>query len=82
MESKIQNRKPVLSNAEGSKIKNSSQAAPRIDLKDKVTGQAQYVEDLPPGTVRRRFAGSAEHGVWGDVAEPVLARENSQHRLR
>src|SRR6266498_1390041 len=47
MESKIQNRKPVLSNAEGSKIKNSSQAAPRIDLKDKVTGQAQYVEDLP-----------------------------------
>src|SRR5437867_3924252 len=47
MESKIQNRKPVLSTAEGSKIKNSSQAAPRIDLKDKVTGQAQYVEDLP-----------------------------------
>src|SRR6185436_4614804 len=24
-----------------------SQLAPRIDLKDKVTGQAQYVEDLP-----------------------------------
>src|SRR4030095_7273038 len=47
MESKMQNRKPVLSNAEGSKIKNSSRAAPRIDLKDKVTGQAQYVEDLP-----------------------------------
>jgi CO/xanthine dehydrogenase Mo-binding subunit len=44
MESKVQNRKPVLSNAEGSKILD---LAPRIDLKDKVTGQAQYVEDLP-----------------------------------
>ncbi len=44
MESKIQNRKPVLSAADGSKI---PEAAPRIDLKDKVTGQAQYVEDLP-----------------------------------
>jgi CO/xanthine dehydrogenase Mo-binding subunit len=44
MESKIQNRKPVLSNAEGSKIPD---VAPRIDLKDKVTGQALYVEDLP-----------------------------------
>ena len=28
-------------------MENSSQAAPRIDLKDKVTGQAQYIEDLP-----------------------------------
>ncbi len=44
MESKIQNRKPVLSAADGSKIPD---AAPRIDLKDKVTGRAQYVEDLP-----------------------------------
>jgi CO/xanthine dehydrogenase Mo-binding subunit len=44
MESKIQNRKPVLTNAEGSK---GSGFAPRIDLRDKVTGQAQYVEDLP-----------------------------------
>ena len=32
---------------EASKIADMSQAAPRIDLKDKVTGQAQYVEDLP-----------------------------------
>jgi CO/xanthine dehydrogenase Mo-binding subunit len=39
MESRIENRK--------SKIQNSWHAAPRIDLKDKVTGQAQYVEDLP-----------------------------------
>ena len=44
MESKLQNRKPVLSAADGSKIPD---AAPRIDLKDKVTGRAQYVEDLP-----------------------------------
>ena len=44
MQSKIENPKPVLSKVEGSKI---SGAAPRIDLKDKVTGQAQYVEDLP-----------------------------------
>src|SRR6266508_3719312 len=44
MESKIENQQPVLSNAEGSKI---SDALPRIDLKDKVTGQAQYIEDLP-----------------------------------
>src|SRR4026207_1909659 len=44
MESKIQNRKPVLSAADGSKIPD---AAPRIDLQDKVTGRAQYVEDLP-----------------------------------
>jgi CO/xanthine dehydrogenase Mo-binding subunit len=36
MESQIQNRK--------SKIQD---LAPRIDLRDKVTGQAQYVEDLP-----------------------------------
>src|SRR6266404_206959 len=39
MESRIENRK--------SKIQNSWHAAPRIDLKDKVTGQAQYIEDLP-----------------------------------
>ena len=44
MQSKIENPKPVLSKVEGSKI---SDAAPRIDLKDKVTGRAQYVEDLP-----------------------------------
>ncbi len=44
MQSKIENPKPVLSNAEGSKI---SGTAPRIDLKDKVTGRALYVEDLP-----------------------------------
>src|SRR6266508_355188 len=44
MESKIENQKPVLSNAEGSKI---TDALPRIDLKDKVTGRAEYVEDLP-----------------------------------
>jgi CO/xanthine dehydrogenase Mo-binding subunit len=44
MQSKIENPKPVLSKVEGSKI---SGAAPRIDLKDKVTGRAQYVEDLP-----------------------------------
>ena len=36
MESKIQNLKPEIQGA-----------APRIDLKDKVTGRAQYVEDLP-----------------------------------
>jgi len=42
MESKIQNQKPVLSKVEGSKIP----PAPRIDLKDKVTGQAQFIEDL------------------------------------
>jgi CO/xanthine dehydrogenase Mo-binding subunit len=39
MEPRIENRK--------SKIQSSSHAAPRIDLRDKVTGQAQYVEDLP-----------------------------------
>src|SRR6266576_4167601 len=44
MQSKIENPKPVLSNAEGSKI---SGTAPRIDLKDTVTGRALYVEDLP-----------------------------------
>lgn len=51
MESKIENLKPVpstdsgqaLSKVEGSKIV----FAPRIDLKDKVTGKAQYIEDLP-----------------------------------
>ena len=44
MESKIQNRKAVISTAADAK---STGAAPRIDLKDKVTGRAQYVEDLP-----------------------------------
>ncbi len=43
MESKVQNQKPSLGNAESSKISH----APRIDLRDKVTGQALYVEDLP-----------------------------------
>ena len=32
---------------EQSKIADISQGPPRIDLKDKVTGQAQYIEDLP-----------------------------------
>jgi CO/xanthine dehydrogenase Mo-binding subunit len=44
MESKMQNREAVISTAAGAK---STGAAPRIDLKDKVTGRAQYVEDLP-----------------------------------
>ena len=39
MESRIEDRK--------AKMQDSRHAAPRIDLKDKVTGQAQYVEDLP-----------------------------------
>jgi CO/xanthine dehydrogenase Mo-binding subunit len=43
MESKIENLKPVLSPDEGSK----NFPGPRIDLTDKVTGAAQYVEDLP-----------------------------------
>ena len=43
MELQTENRKAV-SNAEESKI---SGAAPRIDLKAKVTGEAQYVDDLP-----------------------------------
>ncbi|HEX6768742.1 MAG TPA: hypothetical protein VF208_05265, partial [Candidatus Binatia bacterium] len=49
MESKIQNLKPGLRNAEGSKILTYP---PRIDMHDKVTGTALYVEDLPdpPGT--------------------------------
>ena len=42
MESRIQT--PITSNIERSK---TGGAAPRIDLKDKVTGRAQYVEDLP-----------------------------------
>lgn len=48
MESKIQNLKPSLSNIEGSEVT----LAPRIDMRDKVTGAALYVEDLPdlPGT--------------------------------
>jgi CO/xanthine dehydrogenase Mo-binding subunit len=45
MQSKIENPKPILSKVEGSKIPDTH--APRIDLKDKVTGRAQYVEDLP-----------------------------------
>jgi len=44
MEAKIENQKPILSSAEDSKI---TAALPRIDLRDKVTGRAQYVEDLP-----------------------------------
>jgi len=55
LESKIENPKPVLSpsaalridSAEGSKIANRQEEHPRIDLRDKVTGQAQYIEDLP-----------------------------------
>jgi CO/xanthine dehydrogenase Mo-binding subunit len=43
MKSKIENPKLVLSNVEGSKI----DYHPRIDLKEKVTGQALYIEDLP-----------------------------------
>src|SRR5690242_13662220 len=42
MESRIQT--PIMSNVERSKTRH---AVPRIDLKDKVTGRAQYVEDLP-----------------------------------
>ena len=51
MQSKIENPKPILSKVEGSKIPDTHR--PRIDLKDKVTGRAQYVEDLPdlPNTV-------------------------------
>ena len=45
MQSRIENPKPILSKVEGSKIPDTH--APRIDLKDKVTGRAQYVEDLP-----------------------------------
>src|SRR5947207_15629868 len=45
MQSKIENPKPILSKVEGSKIPDTH--APRIDLKDKVTGGAQYIEDLP-----------------------------------
>jgi hypothetical protein len=37
------------------------QALPRIDLKDKVTGQAQYIEDLPD-----RCAG------YGAIAQSIL----------
>jgi CO/xanthine dehydrogenase Mo-binding subunit len=44
MESGIEARRAALSKAGESKILD---AAPRIDLRDKVTGQAQYVEDLP-----------------------------------
>ncbi len=43
MESRIENPKGVLTEVEGSKFS----AQPRIDLRDKVTGQAQYIEDLP-----------------------------------
>jgi CO/xanthine dehydrogenase Mo-binding subunit len=43
LESRIENPKGVLTEVEGSKFS----AQPRIDLRDKVTGQAQYIEDLP-----------------------------------
>ena len=39
MESKIKNRKPEGTDRAG--------AAPRIDLRDKVTGMAHYIEDMP-----------------------------------
>jgi CO/xanthine dehydrogenase Mo-binding subunit len=39
LESKNENPKAI--------ITDFPQALPRIDLKDKVTGQAQYIEDLP-----------------------------------
>jgi CO/xanthine dehydrogenase Mo-binding subunit len=44
METKIQDRQGV---ANSKREPRTSAAAPRIDLRDKVTGQAQYVEDLP-----------------------------------
>ena len=44
MESRSENPQPVMGKAEEGK---TLKALPRIDLKDKVTGQAQYVEDLP-----------------------------------
>ena len=45
---------------------------PRIDLREKVTGQAQYIEDLPdlPST------------AYGATLLSVFPRENSQHRLQ
>lgn len=50
MAAKNQDARPFLSEAEDSKL---GPALPRIDLEDKVTGRAQYVEDLPdlPNTV-------------------------------
>src|SRR5258705_3801096 len=44
MESRSENPQPVMGKAEEGK---TLKALPRIDLKDKVTGQAQYIEDLP-----------------------------------
>ena len=46
MESNIENPKPFPSEDEGSRIGVPS-PAPRIDLRDKVTGRAQYIEDMP-----------------------------------
>jgi CO/xanthine dehydrogenase Mo-binding subunit len=45
MDSGIESQKPVVKEAQGST--GGASPAPRIDLKDKVTGRAQYVEDLP-----------------------------------
>ena len=55
MESKIENQIPVLSpstslrmnSAEGFNSTDWANAAPRIDLRDKVTGTAHYIEDMP-----------------------------------
>ena len=49
-----------------SKVEDSAiELQPRIDLREKVTGQAQYIEDLPdlPSTAYR-----------GNLAEPVFPR--------
>src|SRR5215475_9058273 len=43
MEPKVENSKLVLGKGEGRKV----ETLPRIDLREKVTGQAQYIEDLP-----------------------------------
>jgi CO/xanthine dehydrogenase Mo-binding subunit len=45
MESKIESQKPVIGKLSGSG--GGSSPAPRIDLRDKVTGRAEYVEDIP-----------------------------------
>ena len=47
MESKLENQIPVLSETEGSNSTDRAGAAPRIDLRDKVTGMAHYIEDMP-----------------------------------
>ena len=47
MESKLENQIPVLSEAEGSNSTDWAGAALRIDLRDKVTGMAHYIEDMP-----------------------------------